>query len=213
MVSRTHHSTAASAPDGPRSAGVAGLLDAAAGRACAALAEMVGGKVRLSVTAVDFCDRGQAAERARRQGDGWALVAVQQHFTGPVWGEALLILPETAALHLVRAILGEAVPLDSMTELEHEALLEIGNVVLNACLGSIADGLGQRLEGSLPVGRHGGCEAILDTGPGAGGGDDQAMILDLDFDLGPARVGGMVAFVVDVVAAHSLRQLVAEAPP
>ena len=78
------------------------------------------------------------------------LVAVHQVFEGDITGRALLIFPETKSLELVRAVTGGELPLEEIIELEHEALAEIGNIILNGCLATIANMLQRNLKMSLP---------------------------------------------------------------
>ncbi len=59
------------------------------------------------------------------------LVGIHQVFEGDVTGRALLIFPDTKSLELVRAVTGGELPLEEIIELEHEALAEIGNIILN----------------------------------------------------------------------------------
>ena len=67
------------------------------------------------------------------------LVAVRQAFSGDISGRALLIFPEKNSLELVRAVAGEGLSLEDILELEHEALAEIGNMILNACMATMAN--------------------------------------------------------------------------
>ena len=54
-------------------------------------------------------------------------------------GNAILLFPKSNSLQLVRTLLKDQVPLDNLTELEQEALLEVGNVMLNACFGTVTN--------------------------------------------------------------------------
>jgi len=51
----------------------------------------------------------------------------------------MLLFSERDSLSLVKAILTEQIPLEMLSELEEEALTEVGNVVLSACLATFAD--------------------------------------------------------------------------
>jgi hypothetical protein len=73
------------------------------------------------------------------KGHSSKLVAVQQSFEGPFSGRALLIFPEAQSLELVRSIVGEEHSLEDVIDLEQEALAETGNIILNACLATIAN--------------------------------------------------------------------------
>jgi len=185
------------------------VLNIAIGHAASALNEMVEDEVGLSVPFIDFMAREQAVARLQQDsGPGTLAIAVKQQFEGPFGGDALLIFPEHKSLDLVRSIMGEHVPLQSLTELEQEALMEVGNVLLNASLGSMANQLGSRIETSLPVYLRGDGSAILETGADALNRDDVVMFLHVDFELKRRDIHGYVAFVMDVDSANSFRDLV-----
>jgi chemotaxis protein CheC len=75
---------------------------------------------------------------------------VLQNFEGDINGRALLIFPEAKSIELVRAVVGGNLSLEDIFELEQEALAETGNVLLNSCLGTLANQLGRSLRISLP---------------------------------------------------------------
>ncbi len=127
------------------------MVNIAIGRAAASLSQLVEDELRLSVPFIDLLTPEQAGERLERETKGADTVAVRQHFDGHMTGDILLIFPERRSLDLVRSMLHGQVPLDQLTELEREALLEVGNIVLNACLGSLSNQLGLPLESSLPI--------------------------------------------------------------
>lgn len=188
------------------------LLNIAIGHAASALNEMVEEEVRLSVPFIDFVGRTEAAERLQKASpEDNRSIAVKQHFDGQFYGDVMLIFPERKSLDLVRSIMGDAVPLESMTELEQEALMEVGNVILNACLGSMANQLSQRIESSLPIYVRGNGRKILEVGDEADlPRGDLVMFLHVDFALQKRDIYGYVAFVMDIASAQSFRDLIDE---
>lgn len=184
------------------------LLNIAIGQAAASLSQLVEDEVHLSVPFVDFLTPSQAGERLEEETHGADSVAVRQHFQGQFYGDILLIFPERRSLDLVRHMLGDDVPLEQLTELEQEALLEVGNIILNACLGSLANQLGIPVEGSLPIYVRGRGARILDACAargGEGGGaelEELVMFLHVDFSLLKKDVHGYLAFVMDIVSAR-----------
>lgn len=177
------------------------LLNIAIGQAAASLSQLVEDEIRLSVPFVHFLAPAAAASRLQAETGGGDSVAVRQHFAGQFSGDILLIFPERKSLELVRSMLGDTVPLDSLTELEREALLEIGNIILNACLGSLANQLRTRVESSLPIYVRGRGAEIL--GGGIGHGEAElVMFLHVEFSLTRKDVHGYVAFVMDIASAE-----------
>lgn len=178
------------------------ILNVAIGHAASSLNEMVEEEVSLSVPSLDIISRVDAIQRLS---GGEDTVAVKQRFKGPFWGEVMLIFPERKSLDLVRTITRDTVPLDSLTELEQEALMEVGNIILNACLGSIANQLGRSLESSLPLYLRGHGAGLFGDGPGAG---DLVLFLHVDFALRQQQIYGYVAFILEIASALSFREVV-----
>ena len=131
-------------------------------RAAASLRQMVGEQVFLSVPAVSIVTRATASQLVER-GHSTKLVAVQQSFEGPFSGRALLIFPEAQSLELVRSIVGEQHSLEDVIDLEQEALAETGNIILNACLATIANVLRRTMRMSLPSIVRGDGDTLFDV--------------------------------------------------
>ncbi|MFT2612665.1 hypothetical protein ACMWPE_25085, partial [Escherichia coli] len=53
-------------------------------------------------------------------------------------------------LSIVRDMMGSQMSLDELAEFEREAMCELGNIILNACLSAMADMLEITLNSSLP---------------------------------------------------------------
>ena len=175
------------------------LVNTAFGRAASALSELVGDGVRLSVSAAEFSDQSDSSNADMGGVDS---VSVRQHFSGQVGGDILLIFPERRGFDLVRAMLGDQVPLDQLTDLEREVLLEIGNIVLNACLGGLADQLGLRLESSLPVYVRGAPTRVLSGGVAG----ELVLFLHIVFALPSQDIGGRIVLVMDIVSAQTFQE-------
>lgn len=183
------------------------MLNIAIGRAAAALNDLVDEEVALSVPQVIFTSRREAA-RLIDQRAGATACAVMQEFEGSFAGNAMLIFPEAKSLALVRLMIGEAVPLETLTELEQEALTEVGNIVLNASLGTLANLLEMEIDSSLPVYLNGTGAAILQDAVGKGSDDDWTLLVEVDFDLAVSAISGYVLLMLDVVSAQRFTALV-----
>ncbi|RAU22852.1 chemotaxis protein CheC [Paramagnetospirillum kuznetsovii] len=175
------------------------ILNIAIGQAALALSQMVAGEVSLSVPSIEFLGPDEAADRLDQSTGRQVSVAIRQVFSSLFSGNILLIFPEARSLDLVRSILGDSVPMDSLTELEQEALLEVGNIILNACLGSLANQLGLSIESSLPSYVRGRGARILDTTQAA---TELVMVLQVDFSVAKAGLCGYLAFVMDIASAR-----------
>jgi len=175
-------------------------------RAANSLRQMVGEQVLLSVPAVKIVTRQEASKLVERNNAN-KLVAVQQSFEGPFAGKALLIFPETQSLELVRAIVGDEHSLEDVIDLEHEALAETGNIILNGCLATIANVLHQTMRVSLPsIVRGDG--AMLFEVEGAASRGPFVLFLYIDFKIKKHDVHGFIALLLDLPSIAALKDIV-----
>ncbi|MCA1322696.1 chemotaxis protein CheX [Herbaspirillum sp. alder98] len=129
--------------------GLTEIFNVGAGRAALSLSEIVGDEVRLSVPSVEVLRTREIDERVLALGNA-RFAAVSQVFDGPFDAEAVLLFTEAHALEIVRDMMGSQMRLEDLAEFEQEAMCELGNIILNACLSAMADMLGITLNSSLP---------------------------------------------------------------
>jgi chemotaxis protein CheC len=184
------------------------LINIGVGRAASSLSEMVDQPVELTVPEITFVERFSDSAFAKTPTE--VVSAVSQSFDGPFKGEAMLVFPEVRSLELVRSLLKVDVPLDTLTDLEQEALMEVGNIILNACLGSIANVLGEPINCAMPTFRKRESRALLDDDATGLNSDKHPilMILHVQFLLRQNDIDGYVLFVMDMDSIHMLRELV-----
>ena len=183
------------------------LVNIGVSRAANSLREMVGEEVFLSVPSVIILSRPDAAF-AIRQGNENPLVAVRQAFQGEFSGCALLIFPEPNSLELVRAVTRGDLSLDDIIELEQEALAEIGNIILNGCMATIANLLERSLTMSLPEIIRGSGLDFFDLSPS--GADDGILFVRINFSFRGRQISGYVAIVLDFLSLAALRLLIGD---
>lgn len=171
------------------------LLNVGIGQAAAALSEMVHDEILLSLPEVSFVSQGVAASQLASDEQGH-LLAVRQGFSGMFAGNAVLIFPERRSLELVRAIFGDAVDPDHLSEMQEEAFNEIGNIILNGCLSSLADMLGKPVESGLPLVVRGDAHGVL--GIDAGDHDMLALLLNVAFEVHQSNIRGHVVIMLDL---------------
>lgn len=157
---------------------------------------------------ISFVERFSETELAKAPTE--VVSAVSQRFEGPFTGEAMLVFPEVRSLELVRSLLKVDVPLDTLTDLEQEALMEVGNIILNACLGSISNVLGEPINCAMPTFRKRETQALLDDegSETSSGTHSVLMILHVQFVLRQNDIDGYVLFVMDLESIQMLRELV-----
>jgi chemotaxis protein CheC len=187
---------------------IAEIANQGVSRAATSLRQLVGERVLLSVPAVNIVTRRAAAELVERGGAA-SLVAVQQSFEGPFSGRALLIFPQSQSLELVRSIVGPEHSLEDVIDLEEEALAETGNIILNACLATIANVLRRTMRMSLPSIVRGDGDTLFDVRL-SDGRSDLVLFLFIDFTIKQRDIRGFIALLMDLPSIDNLKQIVRE---
>ncbi|MFJ9449886.1 MULTISPECIES: chemotaxis protein CheX [unclassified Herbaspirillum] len=126
------------------------VFNVGAGRAALSLSEIVGEEVMLSVPSIEVLKAEDVNSRVLTLKDD-KFATVSQLFSGPFDAEAVLLFTENYALEIVRDMMGSQMSIEDLAEFEQEAMCELGNIILNACLSAMADMLGISLNSSLPT--------------------------------------------------------------
>ena len=125
------------------------LLNIGFGRAAASLSQLTGHRVVLEVPEVSVHPISDLSS-ALRVVVADQIASVHQIFSGPVAGDALLILDHKAAGLLKELLTDEpALPL-KFDASGREVLTEVGNILLNACLGTFGNVLKVQVTFSVP---------------------------------------------------------------
>jgi chemotaxis protein CheC len=155
------------------------VFNVGAGRAAASLSEIVGDEVKLSVPSIEI-KKTSEADTVLIELNSVKFAAVSQQFSGPFEADAVLLFTETHALEIVRDMMGSQMSLEELAEFEQEAMCELGNIILNACLSAMADMLHISLNSSLPSYRIATTDEIFQ---GIINSSDQPYVLVLHIDL------------------------------
>ena len=179
------------------------IFNIGVGHAAKAMSEIVNEAVTMSVPSITFLNRADAATMLGKKNTS-RVCGVSQHYQGAFSTEAILMFPEDKSLDIVRLMVGESVPLKELTDMEQEAMSEIGNIILNSCVGTLANILCQELRGSLPEYHVGTSEEILHAN--GADADTVVLMLHIDFILETHQIHGYVAFILDLTALHDLQE-------
>lgn len=187
------------------------LANMGLGAAAASLSEMVNDEVVLAVPKVEFIPKSDIASRLGID-ERKSLKGVEQKFQGDLRGNAFLLFPDGHSLNLVRLLLSNAGISDSenLNELEEEALVEVGNIILNATLSVFADTLEIELNTGLPNRVEGkGAEGVKTLfGVGLEAGDNELLLIGIDFSVHEQPVTGFVALLLEVGSVQKLAERV-----
>ncbi|MFA6014661.1 MAG: chemotaxis protein CheC [Gallionellaceae bacterium] len=178
------------------------VFNIGAGRAALSLSEIVGDEVKLSVPRIQFYQSSEITAEALSLNSP-RLGAVNQHFSGPFDADAMLLFTEERALEIVRDMMGSQLSIEELAEFEHEAMCELGNIILNACLSSMADILNITLHSSLPTYAVNSSDIILQQMVAAA---NQPVMLALHIDLAIVRRHSE-GYLVFLLSSSSLEEL------
>lgn len=184
------------------------IVNIGVSRAASSLRKMIGDQVLLSVPSIEVVNQQRAA-RLISEREVSDLVAVRQDFAGPFSGRALLIFPETNSLELVRAVTGGELTAQEVVEMEGEALCETGNVILNACLATMANMLKRSLTMTLPEIIRGTSASLFEV-DSRNAGSGLVLFLYIDFAVRSRDIRGYIAMIMDIPSLETLKDLLGE---
>jgi chemotaxis protein CheC len=188
------------------------LLNIGFGRAAASLSQLTGHRVILdvpSVTVHAISELSDALQRVIRDD----VATVHQIFSGPVAGDALLVLDHTGASMLKELLTDEpALPL-SIDASAREVLTEVGNILLNACLGTFGNLLNVQVTFSVPHLNLASLSAIVETLRINREGLRYALVVHAGFRLRDTEVRGYLVIVLSVASLDRLIRAVEEWEP
>jgi chemotaxis protein CheC len=179
------------------------LLNIGFGRAAASLSQLTGHRVLLDVPQVSLHEVGEVGDALERMVNGH-VASVHQIFTGPVGGDALLILDESGAAILKELLTNEpALPL-SIDASAREVITEVGNILLNACLGTFGNLLKVQVSFSVPHLSIANVAGLLESLLISHQGIRYALIVHAGFRLRDTQVTGYLMIVLSVASLDRL---------
>jgi chemotaxis protein CheC len=179
------------------------IFNVGAGRAAQSLSEIVGDEVRLSVPSVEVLRSGAIDEQVLPRTRG-RFATVSQNFDGPFDAEAVLLFTEDRALSIVRDMMGSQMSLDELAEFEREAMCELGNIILNACLSAMAAMLEITLNSSLPQYLVSSPDDISARLASAQGDESYVLVLHIDLVIEKHQTDGHLIFLLSSSSLHAL---------
>jgi chemotaxis protein CheC len=138
------------------------LINIGYARAAGALSELTGHRITLDVPKVALHPVHEISSMLREVVEG-EVASVNQIFSGPIAGNALLLLDQRAALMLNQLLTNEKAPLRSLDTGAREVLTEVGNILLNACLGIFGNLLQVQVTFSVPRMSVDSVESVLNS--------------------------------------------------
>jgi chemotaxis protein CheC len=182
------------------------LINIGYGRAAGALSELTGYRINLEVPTVAIHPVEETTSLLREiiTGD---VASVNQVFSGPVAGHALLLLDERAALLLTELLTDEKVPSRKIDTSVREIITEVGNILLNACLGVFGNQLKVQVTFSVPRISVDSIEGVLNSITVRDQEMRYALMIHMRFHL---RANDVKGYMVILLGVSSLERLMSE---
>jgi chemotaxis protein CheC len=177
------------------------LINIAFARTGAALSDLTGQRVLLSPPEVSMHQTTELAAALEKFIPG-EVASIHQVFAGPVAGDALLLLNYAGAMELTNLLVEENTHTGYLDESAREVLTEVGNILLNACLGMFGNLLHVHVSFSVPRLHlesldHLISELITDQ-------HRYALVVATAFDVRDSRVSGFLVMALSVASLDRL---------
>lgn len=183
------------------------LLNIGFGRAASSLSQLTGHRVLLDVPAVSIHPIAElrSALGTVIQED---VASVHQIFSGQVAGDALLILDHAGA-GVLKQLLTDEQPLPLQVDASgREVLTEVGNILLNACLGTFGNLLDVQVSFSIPHLSLDTLQGVLQSLLVNREGMRYGLLVHAGFRLRDAEVTGFLIIVLSVASLDRLLRAV-----
>jgi chemotaxis protein CheC len=182
------------------------LINIAFARTGAALSELTGHRVLLSAPEVYVHPTTELPAALAKFIPG-EIASIHQVFGGPVAGDALLLLNYDGAVHLTDLLTDEGGAVSSrLDESAREVLTEVGNILLNACLGMFGNLLDVHVSFSVPRLHLDTLEELLASLIKGDNEAQYALVIYTAFQVRDSSVKGYLVMVLSVASLDRLMQ-------
>jgi chemotaxis protein CheC len=183
------------------------LINIGFGRAAASLSKLTGHRVQLEVPNATMCRVGDLGVTLAPYIEG-DIASVHQVFTGPVAGDALLVIDHKSSGILKELLTNEpALPI-AVDASAREVIGEVGNILLNACLGMFGNLLKVQVSFAVPHVTLECLEQVLESLVVDQEGLRYAMVVHAAFRLKGSSVTGYLIIVLSVASVDRLMRAV-----
>lgn len=178
------------------------LINIGYARAAAALSDLTGHRISLDVPEVAIHLIPEIKEKLERVVAG-EVASVNQFFNGPINGNAILLLDREAAM-LLNRLLTDRPDTPDLDGAAREVITEVGNIVLNACLGAFGNLLKVQVAFSVPYLQIETVHKILQSTTIGGDELEYALIIHTRFRMRQSNVSGYLVIILGVTSLERL---------
>jgi chemotaxis protein CheC len=179
------------------------LINIGYARAAGALSELTGYRIVLEVPKVAIHPLEVITDMLGEVVTG-DVASVNQVFSGQVAGNALLLLDQKAALMLNELLTDERVPSNNLDTSVREVITEVGNILLNACLGVFGNLLQVQVSFSVPRMSVDSVEGILNSITVRDQELRYGLMIHTRFQLRNSKVSGYLVIILGVTSLDRL---------
>ena len=178
------------------------LINIGYARAAAALSDLTGHRISLEVPEVAIHLMPEIKERLSRVVHG-EVATVHQVFSGPIRGNAILLLDRKAAL-LLNSLLTDRPNPAELDGAAREVITEVGNIVLNACLGAFGNLLKVQVTFTVPYLQVENVQRVLSSITVGGNELEYALVIHTRFQMRANNVSGYLVIILGVTSLETL---------
>jgi chemotaxis protein CheC len=179
------------------------FINIAFSRTASSLSQITGQRVLLDVPQVEIYPIEEVASNLDRflPGD---VASIHQPFDGAIAGDAFLILNYEGAVRLTDLLTDGSTAQTKLDESSREVLTEVGNILLNACLGMFGNVLRVRVSFSVPSLHLESLESLMDSLREEHENLQYAIIVYTSFRIKETQVTGYLVLVLSIVSLNRL---------
>jgi len=181
------------------------LINIAFSRTAASLSELTGHRVLLDVPKVAIFPVSELSTALGKFLPA-EVATVHQVFSGPVAGDALLLVNYEGAITLTDLLTDERLKSNRLNASAREVLTEVGNILLNACLGMFGNLLQVHVSFSVPRLHLETLDALLRSMMVESTGLRYALVVYTAFRLRDSAVSGYLVIALNVASLDHLIQ-------
>jgi chemotaxis protein CheC len=178
------------------------LIDIGYARAAAALSDLTGHRISLEIpeVAVHLVPEIKASLERVIKGE---VASVNQIFSGPISGNAILLLDREAAL-LLNRLLTDRSDTPELDGAVREVITEVGNIILNTCLGAFGNLLDVQVTFTVPSLQIETVQKVLSSIAVGRSELEYALIIHTSFCIRASRVSGYLVIMLGLTSLETL---------
>jgi chemotaxis protein CheC len=180
------------------------LINIGYARAAAALSDLTGHRISLEVPEVAIHLISEIRAKLQNVIEGEVL-SVNQVFSGPISGNAILLLDRKAAL-LLNTLLTDRSQAAELDGAAREVITEVGNIVLNTCLGAFGNLLKVQVTFTVPYLQVESVQKVLESITVGGSELEYALVIHTHFHVRTSNINGYLVIILGVTSLKTLLQ-------